>query len=285
MIDELPILPYPAWLKDIDARSISEDEFPLTDILAQSLYYPACGFDGDPIRHLGGNIYSFIYIDYGRRKYELNSEIDKGFSKYFLLERRTITEQELNPKGINPPNINSAVEFENRRNLGIFNFYVGRRTPYCEWFVFERDMLADELHGPKRFSLLYLNADGAATYPILYNANNIRPEVICIINAGHDAFNSNWTDFKNPMHTLARIARENSAGLPKFLLYDFRTTRLPNFLLHDIRNGNSGCWPYYDTKICSLDITDPGMEEFTDDGSCRVPNGLGLFKNSEAHNM
>ena len=66
MINELPLLDYPSWLKALTVESMAEDEFPLKKLLTDSLYYPSSAFDGDPVRHLAGNIYRFIYCDYGR---------------------------------------------------------------------------------------------------------------------------------------------------------------------------------------------------------------------------
>ncbi len=41
------------------------DKFPLKELLENSLYYPACGRDGDPVWHVHKEIQSFFYADYG----------------------------------------------------------------------------------------------------------------------------------------------------------------------------------------------------------------------------
>ena len=48
MINELPLLDYPSWLKALTVESMAEDEFPLKKLLTDSLYYPSSAFDGDP---------------------------------------------------------------------------------------------------------------------------------------------------------------------------------------------------------------------------------------------
>ena len=48
MINDLPLLAYPSWLKTLTVESMAEDKFPLNNILTDSLYYPSSVFDGDP---------------------------------------------------------------------------------------------------------------------------------------------------------------------------------------------------------------------------------------------
>ena len=48
MNENLPLLAYPNWLKTLTAESMAKDDFPLNDILTDSLYYPSSAFDGDP---------------------------------------------------------------------------------------------------------------------------------------------------------------------------------------------------------------------------------------------
>ena len=48
MINDLPLLAYPSWLKTLTVESMAEDKFPLNNILTDSLYYPSSAFDGDP---------------------------------------------------------------------------------------------------------------------------------------------------------------------------------------------------------------------------------------------
>jgi hypothetical protein len=71
--------------------------------LEDSLYYPSSGFDRDPVKYLSGNILSFIYVDYGRSHDEFENEIIKrGFRGYECVATRSVTEQELTPRGWRP---------------------------------------------------------------------------------------------------------------------------------------------------------------------------------------
>jgi len=238
MINDLPLLAYPSWLKTLPVESMDEDEFPLNNILTDSLYYPSSAFDGDPVRHLAGNIYSFIYCDYGQTKIDLGDSLENsGFRGYHAIGRRPVLEHELNPKGVIPSGVNPRVDGRAERSERHI------KTPFCEWMIFEKNENVSQSSGPERFSLLYLCADGAAAYQVLFTPNRIRPKVICIIQPG-EGFGRNWTSFKKPNQILARSVRENPAGMPPFLLDG-------QYWKTDA--SSPACWPYYDEFICLLD--------------------------------
>jgi len=103
MINQLPEISVPDWLAEISQSTITIDPFPLTQLLEDSLYYPSSGFDRDPVKYLSGNILSFIYVDYGRSHDEFENEIIKrGFRGYECVATRSVTEQELTPRGWRP---------------------------------------------------------------------------------------------------------------------------------------------------------------------------------------
>ena len=100
MISRLSEKSVPDWLAKISQSTITIDPFPLTQLLEDSLYYPSSGFDRDPVKYLSGNILSFIYVDYGRSHDEFENEIIKrGFRGYECVATRSVTEQELTPRG------------------------------------------------------------------------------------------------------------------------------------------------------------------------------------------
>ena len=103
MISRLPEKSVPDWLAKISQSTITIDPFPLTQLLEDSLYYPSSRFDRDPVKYLSGNILSFIYVDYGRSHDEFENEIIKrGFRGYECVATRSVTEQELTPRGWRP---------------------------------------------------------------------------------------------------------------------------------------------------------------------------------------
>jgi len=68
MIDSLPKPAIPQWLESILDNSERNSKFNLSNILTDSLYYPSAGLDGTPVKFLAGNVYSFIFVDYGTNK-------------------------------------------------------------------------------------------------------------------------------------------------------------------------------------------------------------------------
>lgn len=211
--DKLPAMNIPDWLSSITADQVKNENFPLEKILKDSFYYPCAGFDGDPVKHFGGNFFSFIYVDYGTDKERFLKELsDPGFYGYQLLAGRELVQQELAPNGWKPDVMPSRSDMVNR--------YPGSlvQKPFCYWSIFERSQAFDASHGPERFSLLYLCTDGTAAYQALYNANNIAPKAVAVIQPGHDIVRQR-TNFQDPEKIFARSVFANSAGNPDFLVY------------------------------------------------------------------
>ena len=65
---------------------------------------------------------------------------------------------------------------------------------FCHWFIFERNHSFAESHGPERFSLMYICAEGVSAYELIYNSRGIAPKCVAIIQPG-EGFGGNWTDF------------------------------------------------------------------------------------------
>ena len=212
MINFLPKEKMPDWLVNIKPDKTLPPEFPLNEILNNSLYDPSSGLDGDPIKYLSGNIYSFIYIDYGIDSDELDSNLDNpGFKGYHLLLSRRISEQELTPNGwvASPPSREDGNPTQYRKWI---------KKPFANWSVFEREEGLDKEHGPEKFSLLFLCADGVSAFQALYLSNNCYPKAVAIIQPG-TGFGMNWTDFGNPDKIFSKTVLTNPHGVPKYLLY------------------------------------------------------------------
>ncbi|MDI9631685.1 MAG: hypothetical protein BWY10_02531 [Chloroflexi bacterium ADurb.Bin180] len=107
MIEQLPAIDEPEWLSHIDLDKFADAPLPLADILQDSLYYPASGYDADPVRYLAGNYVSFVYVDYGASEEELNEKLldpEHGFAGYELIAQRSVKDRELDPYGwVQPP--------------------------------------------------------------------------------------------------------------------------------------------------------------------------------------
>jgi len=58
VIPEIERMEMPDWL------CRDNFEFDVYEVVNNSLYYPACGTDGTPVKYFMGNVYSFVYVDY-----------------------------------------------------------------------------------------------------------------------------------------------------------------------------------------------------------------------------
>lgn len=241
MIPQLEAKSVPDWLAKIEPIDFL-GPFPLTDVLKDSLYYPSAGFDGDPVKYLGGYIHSFIYVDFSNSKEQLDFMLrNNSFRGYQLVIQRSVTEKELIPHGWK-----REMPLPQDGNPASSQSWIV--APYCELLIFERKSEFDDSHGPQRFSLIYLCADGAAAYQALYNSNNAVPKAIAIIQPGN--FGGNWTNFEDPNQILARSVKNNPAGTPNMLLYGGEG---------DARPFAKPCWPDYAEHITTVAKTSGGV--------------------------
>jgi hypothetical protein len=191
MLDELPKPDPPQWLT---SAWDPQGPLPINEMLDGSVFYPACDVDGDPVKYLGGNFHSFIYVDYGTGRRRLQEELET-FRGYRVVGSRPVLEKELIPNGWMP-----------RFPTG----YAPRRRPpddwvkhpFAEWVVYERLAAYPPTHGPQRFSLLYVGGEGAASFQALYHGNIATPAVVAVIRPG-TGFGGNWTDFRARSEILA----------------------------------------------------------------------------------
>jgi hypothetical protein len=169
------------------------------------------------VQFLGGFIHSFIYVDYGNEEQAVDAEAQAhGFLGYHLVGSKNLSERDLAPNGWRPhvpPNFqNQMRRFTSIRAEGFV------RNPFATWHIFDRDDDKGEDHGPQRFSLVYLCADGVAAYQALYWPNHTAPEVLAIIQPGH-GFGGNYTDFTDPDGFFAwTVLHGNCRVIPEYIV-------------------------------------------------------------------
>ncbi len=234
---ELSCLKMPEWI------SSGNFSFTVEKALTDSLYYPAAGVDGDPVKFLNGNVFSFVYADYGVDRSRLMAELEAhGFRGYHVIHSQSLSAGDLVPDGWN-------VMLTPERGEGSPDKYKSWiKDPFAEWMIFEKNSDVNSPEKSERFSLLYICADGAAAYQALYLSNNIGPRIIAVIQPGH-GFGCNWTDFTNRKNILARSVFHNRKLLPEYMI-----------------NGGWGeedfysepVWPEYSNRKLSLQLTDAG---------------------------
>ncbi len=244
----LPAKNVPLWLSSTDALKMQTEPFPREALLAGSLYYPACGSDGGPVKYLSRWFQSFVYVDYHYNREDFLFELqNRPFSRYRVLGTRRVTMAELAPRAGA-----SAALTRDELERASYNYKSYAKEPFCEWVVMERLETAPKDSEPKRFSLLYLCADGAAAYQALYVSNSLHAGAIAVIQSGY-GFGRNWTDYTDPRGPLSRVVMGNPAGTPEIYLSGGfgQRARLPapwpeyssHLGWYDYHtNGNVGVW-------------------------------------------
>lgn len=209
----------PRWLARVTPETMNHEPFPLHDILRDSLYYPASGLDGDPVKRLAGCVHSFVYVDIDLDRTELERELERrefrdyeGFRGYGIVDRREVTREGLF-RYRRPPR---AVREVLARQLGEKWYRElpprGEASFFCDWFVFERQARFGRDYGPSRFSFLVIRAEAVRTFLKLYMAESIAPEAVAVIQSG-------WPEmFEDPGGLFPQCVLANPAGRPKILL-------------------------------------------------------------------
>lgn len=214
MIHEIPSHPCPEWLLQISATS----PFPgVKRIVADSLYYPACGLNGTPVKYLAGNVHSFVYADYGITEREFLDNLngggpDDGFKHYHPVVQRKLSVHDVVPANWRP----ELLPTDRDRQSWLIE-QERRCQPFGHWSVWQRYPDAPEDHGPQRFSFLYLAGEMSACYQGLYCWNRIAPTVLAIIQPG--AIGGEWENTCSDSSFFKRVVRSNRAGLPPYLLH------------------------------------------------------------------
>ena len=211
---EISELECPKWLLDI-----SEDSpFPgLEKILPNSLYYPACGFNGTPVKYLSGKIYSFVYVDYGITRDDFLAHLNdtgknEAFKGYHSVCQREVSRNEIMPDGWRP----SIVPTNDMDTEKLFQ-REKESEPFGHWSVWQRNEDAPDDEGPLRFSFFFLAGEMSATYQGLYYEKNIVPRILAIIQPG--SFGGEWERVTDDSSFFKKVVSQHEKGFPPYLLY------------------------------------------------------------------
>lgn len=152
----------PGWL----AEYRSGDSFQREAFFASRLvYYPGYMDDGQPVKLFGGAhaAHVFVYADYGVTRDQLIERLqtdETRFRGYTTFDRVDLNESDIVPAGWRPTLSESR--------LGSSHTSMREGAPYGFLEVLTRDSRHDEGHGPPRLAILFLGADGVATYDALF---------------------------------------------------------------------------------------------------------------------
>jgi hypothetical protein len=127
--------------------------------LENSVYYPACAFDGTPIKCLGKLFSNYVYTDYNSKYSDLENNINNGLLGYKLENSSKISAEELF-------GINWETFVDENRDI-YRNLHFEWENPFAKIYSFKRHIRFHDTHGKENIELLYIKAEGISTYKFL----------------------------------------------------------------------------------------------------------------------
>lgn len=195
----------PRWL----ANFKQGNQFPRQDFFnSRVVFYPGSGIDAHPVRLFGSShsAHCFLYADYSQSRKALMQRLDNPrqcFKGYHTLTRVHLRQNDL------------VNHWTSHVHPTEFNYAYASVPPFGFFEVLERDPDFDDEHGGNRLAILFLGADGIATYDALFcQANRLSAPFAALIQ--DHGFGGNYSSFgRNGL--LEKIA--------------FRTGVFPSYLL------------------------------------------------------
>jgi hypothetical protein len=179
----------------------------INNFLENSVYYPACRFDGRPIRFLSKLFSNYIYSDYLTEHEDLEKKIARnGLKGYQLIESSFIEAEEL--FGVSWDDY-----LDNNREISK-KLIADWVNPYAKFYTFERNSDLDDNHGRENINLLYIKSEGICAYKYLYVNRDIVPQCLVSIMPGW-GFGCNFNGYIEIFSSMV----ESSGKLPKYMLY------------------------------------------------------------------
>lgn len=197
----------PSWL----LRIKEGDSFPYQDFFASRIvYYPGSYTDGHAVKVFGSthSAHTFVYVDYMIDQKDLESEmIRHPFKGYVNLFKIQLSVQDLAPNGWTP-----SIAFRQNR---FHNMAIQISAAYSFLQILERENHLTDDHGPKRLAVLFLFADGIASYDALFCQKFAKRNPFAILIHDH-GFGRNYDKFGcgGLMNKIATI----NGVFPKYLL-------------------------------------------------------------------
>ena len=239
--------PVPQWLAQFEPGGPFDAE---AFFASRVVYYPGSGNDGHAVQVFAGShsAHCFVYADYVYPAKDIKNELNAhGFRGYSTLARIELTQSQLGSlhwtKHITPDEFELAKQAVSRTGIA----HQPSRFGFVE--ILERNREVGDEHGAHRIALLFLGADGHATFDALFCQDGKNaPFAILLQDHG---FGGDYSAF-GVEGLMARIAQ--------------RTERFPNLLLV-ARNTNP--WENYEA-VSDLEPTYGGMHNESRQLFCRV---------------
>lgn len=216
--------PCPDWLTNFKKG----DTFKRQDFFgSRMVYYPGSGSDGHAVRLFGSahSAHCFVQVDDLFEQNQVKAELDgkcarqntgsRPFRGYHNLARVSLSENDLAPTGW----------VQHVHNLERARFSDGFK-PYAFLEIMERDDDFGDDHGVHRLAILFLGADGIASYDALFCQENGVPPPLAMLIQEH-GFGGNYDKFGRG-GLLERIAATCNV-FPQFLLVAENSDAWHNF--------------------------------------------------------
>jgi hypothetical protein len=150
----------PAWLRNY----VPGDKVAFKDAMAgHVVYYPGSGNDGEPVRifNQSHSAHVFLYVDYGVSEQRLDEQLhSEPFAGYHSLGSVNYRQKDI------ASSFTQHVQ-PTREQLEFMKHFI-EGEPFCRMVVLERDRDRGEDFGAERFAVIFLLADGIATYDALF---------------------------------------------------------------------------------------------------------------------
>jgi hypothetical protein len=222
----------PTWLETFNKEKPETINFK-TLMSSRVLFYPGPDIDGTPIKSFNKAHYCHVYLyaDYNVNQVEMQKRFTNNeFAGYECIHIHEFKVNDLVPKAYKPSFQLNKVQQEAlaRHARGEKFGFVG---------IFNRLPSHDSSHGAQRFALIYLGADGIATYDALFASKLYTLEALVLTD---HLLGGNYDKF-------------GKGGLMDHLAT--RSKVFPNLILSA---DNTEIWDGYD-RVPSVDFVTGGM--------------------------
>lgn len=223
----------PSWLGQFRPG----DAFPREAFFeSRVVYYPGSGTDGHAVKVFGSShsAHCFVYVDYDVTQESLEAALEHprhAFQGYQCLARLQLHPSDRVPGGWKP-----HVSMDELPTVG-YGFAGVMDKPFGFLEVLERDPGRDDRHGARRLAVLFLGADGIASYDALFCQDHGRSAPFAVLLQDH-GFGGNYDRFGRG-GLMERIARESGA-LPAWLLVGENTRAWQGYERVPGVNGDRG---------------------------------------------
>ena len=207
--------PCPSWLVNFNEKDGFDHQ---AFFSSRVVYYPGYGSDGQAVKLFGSShsAHCYVYADSLKPKSQVLADLESpeksyngSFRGYHTLARVDLTPDQITPVG-----------WTQHAKLSTSNFAKPQIQPFGFLEVLERNAELTDEYGAKRLAILFLGADGHATYDALFCQRNNRPAPYAVLMQDY-GFGGNYSNF-GAGGMMDQIARTTKV-LPECLIVGLHT--------------------------------------------------------------